>query len=74
MGALESLSRAVGYGGWGIVMTGVLCVMMWIMVGGRKECGLMTVPVGDERERIRHSQMYAPPPHREGYRSNRRRR
>lgn len=72
MGALESLSRAIGYGGWGMVMLGVLCVMMAVMLGGRRRCVRLTVPVGQEREQMRHSQVYAPPPHRKDYRSNRR--
>ena len=38
MGAVESLCRAVGYGGWGAVLLGVLCVMMAVMLGGRREC------------------------------------
>lgn len=73
MGALESLIRAVGYGGWGMVALGWLGVTMWLMAGGRRRCGLMTVPVGSERERLRHSQEYAAPPHRRNYRSSRRR-
>lgn len=73
MGALESLSRAIGYGGWGMVMLGVLCVMTAAALGGRRRCGRLTVPVGDEREQIRHSQVYTAPPHRTNYRSNQRR-
>lgn len=49
---LESMSRAVGYGGWGIVMIGVLVVMVGMMAGGRRRCGRVTVPVGREREKI----------------------
>ena len=30
---LESMSRAVGYGGWGVVMMGVLVVMVGMMAG-----------------------------------------
>lgn len=73
MGALESLSRAVGYGGWGMVMLGAAGVMTAVLMGGRRRCARLTVPVGDEREQIRHSQVYAAPPHRTNYRSNRRR-
>ena len=46
---LESMSRAVGYGGWGIVMMGVLVVMVGMMAGGRRRCGRVTVPVGDRK-------------------------
>ena len=73
MGAVESLCRAVGYGGWGAVLLGVLCVMMAVMLGGRRECVRLTVPVGNEREQIRHSGLYTPPPHRKNYRISRRR-
>lgn len=73
MGALENLCRAVGYGGWSAVLLGVLCVMMAALLGGRRECVRLTVPVGERREQIRHSGLYSPPPHRRGYRSSRRR-
>lgn len=76
MGAAESLSRAVGYGGWSVVMLGVACVMMAVMLGGRRRCGRLTVPAevaGQEREQMRHSQVYVAPPHRKNYRSNQRR-
>ena len=39
MGAVESLCRAVGYGGWGAVLLGVLCVMMAVMLGGSARSG-----------------------------------
>ena len=73
MEALESLCRAVGYGGWGAVLLGVLCVMMAVLLGGRRECVRVTVPVGNERRQIRHSGLYTPPRHRKDYRSSQRR-
>lgn len=64
MEALESLCRAVGYGGWGAVLLGVLCVMMAVLLGGRRRCIRLTVPVGERREQIRRSQGYSPAPYR----------
>ena len=40
MEALESLCRAVGYGGWGAVLLGVLCVMMAVLLGAAGAAGL----------------------------------
>lgn len=76
MGAVESLVRAIGYGGWGVVLVGVLCVMAAVAAGGRRRCWLLTMPAdveGQERSQMQHSQVYTPPPDRENYRSNRRR-
>lgn len=72
MSALESLCRAVGYGGWSAVLLGVLCVMMAALLGTRRECIRLTVPVGERREQIRRSGPCPPPP-RSDYRGSRRR-
>ena len=47
--------------------------MMAVLLGGRRECVRVTVPVGNERRQIRHSGLYTPPPHRKDYRSSQRR-
>lgn len=52
---LESVGRVVGYGGWGVVMMGVLAVVAGMMAGGRRECGRVTLPVSAEREKIARS-------------------
>lgn len=68
MEALDSLYRAVGYGGWGAVLLGAACVMLAVLLGGRRQCVRLTVPVGEQREQIKRSQGYSRPPYRRGCR------
>lgn len=77
MGAAESLGRAMGIGGWGVVALGFLFVALAVLLGGRRRCGKLSFPaetLGQEPEKIAHSAVYTPPPHRQNYRSNRHRR
>ena len=60
MEALESLCRAVGYGGWGAVLLGVLCVMMAVLLGGRRECPQKGLPQQPEKTISYPAQKEAP--------------
>ena len=55
----ESVSRAVGFGGWGVVMAGVTVVVAGMMAGERR-CGKVTLPVGTERMRVARSRGVRP--------------
>ena len=76
MGGLEELIRALGTAGWGLVAVGFLVVGMGALAQGRPRSRRLTVPaaVDGPPERLAHSAVYTPPPHRRNYATNRRRR
>lgn len=73
----QAVQKALGFAGWGLVAVGFFGVALVTMLRNRPRPRRRLVQVqvgGQEPEKMVHSDVYTPPPHRLDYRSNRKRR